>query len=305
MPIKVTRTLLTAALDGSLRNAKFRTDPYFGFSVPTSAAGHRAASALSVQDLAEQVRVRRDRAQAGRACSRRTSCSSRPTSMPTCAPRAGSADRRRVTLADAGGFHGRGGTRCSRGELLSRSARTGSTGARSRSSSPSCRSSIRIIICGTAAAGAICSTTCSPTPTAATTSWRPCSCRRARCIAPTGPEEMKPVGETEFVNGVAAMTASGIYGKIRACAGIVGHADLMLGSRVEPVLEAHDARRRRALPRHPPHRRLGRRPAVRNPALSVAARHAGRREIPRRLRGAAPARATRSMPGCIIRRSTS
>ena len=36
MPIKVTRTLLTAALDGSLRNAKFRTDPYFGFSVPTS-----------------------------------------------------------------------------------------------------------------------------------------------------------------------------------------------------------------------------------------------------------------------------
>ena len=53
-----------------------------------------------------------------------------------------------------------------------------------------------------------------------------------------GPEEMKPLGETEFVNGVAAMTASGIYGKIRACAGIVGHANLMLGSRVEPVLEA-------------------------------------------------------------------
>src|SRR5712671_7010339 len=53
-----------------------------------------------------------------------------------------------------------------------------------------------------------------------------------------GPDEMKPVGEVEFVNGVAAMTASGIYGKIRACAGIVGHADLMLGSKVEPVLEA-------------------------------------------------------------------
>jgi len=55
-----------------------------------------------------------------------------------------------------------------------------------------------------------------------------------------GPEEMKPVGEVEFVNGVAAMTASGIYGKIRACAGIVGHADLMLGGRVEPVLAALD-----------------------------------------------------------------
>ena len=54
-----------------------------------------------------------------------------------------------------------------------------------------------------------------------------------------GPEEMRPVGETEFVNGVAAMSASGGYGTIRACAGIVGHADLMLGSRVEPVLEAH------------------------------------------------------------------
>jgi L-fuconolactonase len=55
-----------------------------------------------------------------------------------------------------------------------------------------------------------------------------------------GPEEMKPIGETEFINGVAAMAESGIYGKIRACAGIVSHADLMLGSRVEPVLVAHE-----------------------------------------------------------------
>ena len=39
MPIKVTRTLLSAALDGSLKNASFRTDPYFGFSVPTSVPG--------------------------------------------------------------------------------------------------------------------------------------------------------------------------------------------------------------------------------------------------------------------------
>src|SRR5205814_1510204 len=31
--------LLTAALDGSLKNASFRTDPYFGFSVPTSVPG--------------------------------------------------------------------------------------------------------------------------------------------------------------------------------------------------------------------------------------------------------------------------
>jgi predicted TIM-barrel fold metal-dependent hydrolase len=55
----------------------------------------------------------------------------------------------------------------------------------------------------------------------------------------SGPEEMKPVGETEFVNGVAAMSASGNYGKTKVCAGIVGHADLRLGERVRPVLEAH------------------------------------------------------------------
>jgi len=55
----------------------------------------------------------------------------------------------------------------------------------------------------------------------------------------SGPAEMQPIGETEFVNGVAAMSASGIYGPTRHCAGIVGHADLTLGSRVEPVLEAH------------------------------------------------------------------
>jgi predicted TIM-barrel fold metal-dependent hydrolase len=54
-----------------------------------------------------------------------------------------------------------------------------------------------------------------------------------------GPEEMRPIGETEFVNGVAAMSASGAYGPARICAGIVGYADLRLGARVEPVLEAH------------------------------------------------------------------
>jgi L-fuconolactonase len=54
-----------------------------------------------------------------------------------------------------------------------------------------------------------------------------------------GPEEMRPVGETEFINGVAAMSASGIYGPARICAGIVGHADLRLGARVAAVLEAH------------------------------------------------------------------
>jgi phosphoenolpyruvate carboxykinase (ATP) len=39
MPIRVTRRLLTAALDGSLSRADFRRDPYFGFAVPTSVPG--------------------------------------------------------------------------------------------------------------------------------------------------------------------------------------------------------------------------------------------------------------------------
>lgn len=56
-----------------------------------------------------------------------------------------------------------------------------------------------------------------------------------------GPEAMQPVGETEFVQGVAAMTASGGYGPIRVAAGIVGFADLSLGDDVLPVLEAHIA----------------------------------------------------------------
>jgi predicted TIM-barrel fold metal-dependent hydrolase len=54
-----------------------------------------------------------------------------------------------------------------------------------------------------------------------------------------GDPDFAPVGETEFVNGVAAMSASGAYGPARVCAGIVGYADLQLGERVDAVLEAH------------------------------------------------------------------
>jgi predicted TIM-barrel fold metal-dependent hydrolase len=55
----------------------------------------------------------------------------------------------------------------------------------------------------------------------------------------TGPEAMRPVGETGFVAGVAAMGESGTYGPARICAGIVAHADLLLGDAVEEVLLAH------------------------------------------------------------------
>jgi L-fuconolactonase len=55
-----------------------------------------------------------------------------------------------------------------------------------------------------------------------------------------GPEALRCVGETEFVNGVAAMTASGIYGDVRACAGIVGHVDLRQDvGVVEDALRSH------------------------------------------------------------------
>ena len=54
-----------------------------------------------------------------------------------------------------------------------------------------------------------------------------------------GAASLRPVGETEFVNGVAAMSASGQYGPTRACVGIVGFADLTLGAAVGEVLDAH------------------------------------------------------------------
>src|SRR6202166_2679794 len=56
-----------------------------------------------------------------------------------------------------------------------------------------------------------------------------------------GPEAFRPVGEVEFANGVAAMSASGGYGPAAICAGIVGHANLLLGEGARPVLEAEMA----------------------------------------------------------------
>ncbi len=57
----------------------------------------------------------------------------------------------------------------------------------------------------------------------------------------TGAESFKCVGETEFVQGVAAMSANGGFGEMAACAGIVGTADLRLGEAVQPILEAQIA----------------------------------------------------------------
>src|SRR5207249_6315383 len=56
-----------------------------------------------------------------------------------------------------------------------------------------------------------------------------------------GPEALRPVGETEFVNGIAAMSASGLYGTTRIAAGIIGTANLRLGDAVGAVLDAQIA----------------------------------------------------------------
>src|SRR5262249_969675 len=54
-----------------------------------------------------------------------------------------------------------------------------------------------------------------------------------------GPELLRPLGETEFVNGIAAMGASGKYGATDICAGIVGYADFRIGAQVAELLQAH------------------------------------------------------------------
>jgi predicted TIM-barrel fold metal-dependent hydrolase len=56
-----------------------------------------------------------------------------------------------------------------------------------------------------------------------------------------GPEEMRPVGETEFVQDTADRSAREQYGKTIVAAGIVGFADLTLGAAMVPILEAHIA----------------------------------------------------------------
>ncbi len=54
-----------------------------------------------------------------------------------------------------------------------------------------------------------------------------------------GPPELAALGETEFLNGQAAISASGGYGTARVAVGIVGHVDLRLGEGVQTVLERH------------------------------------------------------------------
>lgn len=52
-------------------------------------------------------------------------------------------------------------------------------------------------------------------------------------------DALAPVGETEFVQGIAAMSASGGFGETKVASGIVSFADLTLGRDVKSVLGAH------------------------------------------------------------------
>jgi predicted TIM-barrel fold metal-dependent hydrolase len=58
---------------------------------------------------------------------------------------------------------------------------------------------------------------------------------------PDGPEALRPVGEVEAVNGMAAMAESGHYGRCRIAAGIVAYADVRMGDDVKRVLDAEVA----------------------------------------------------------------
>jgi len=54
----------------------------------------------------------------------------------------------------------------------------------------------------------------------------------------SGPEAFRPVGEMEFVAGIAAMSDSGAFGAPGVCRAVVGNVDLSLGDAAQPVLEA-------------------------------------------------------------------
>ena len=98
MPIRVTRRLLAAALDGSLHKADFRTDPYFGLAVPTAVPGVEPHILDPGQDLGRGGGVRRDRQQAGENVPRQFRHLRAPCRRQGPRRRPGDADRRRISV---------------------------------------------------------------------------------------------------------------------------------------------------------------------------------------------------------------
>jgi len=121
-----------------------------------------------------------------------------------------------------------------------RSGRTGSTDGKRQSSSLSCRSLIRTIIYGTVPT-VIFFRISAPMWVVVTTIVATLFAECGAMYRTDGPVELKSLGETEFVTGVARRGASGEYGSTRYIAGIIGYVDLRTGSRAKGVLEQHMA----------------------------------------------------------------
>ena len=87
MPIKETRALLNAALDGSLKNAEFRKDPNFGFDVPVAVPGVDSELLDPRGTWADPAEYDRDGGEAGRPVRREFRRSSRTRSTRASAKR--------------------------------------------------------------------------------------------------------------------------------------------------------------------------------------------------------------------------
>ncbi len=85
----------------------------------------------------------------------------------------------------------------------------------------------------------ICLTICSLICAAATTCVSTVAIECRYGYREDGAEELKPVGEVEFLEGVSSQVAANPAITTRIAAAIVGHANLTLGDAVAPVLEAH------------------------------------------------------------------
>ena len=118
-----------------------------------------------------------------------------------------------------------------------------------------------------------------------------------------GPEAFRPVGEVEFANGVAAMSASGGYGPAQINAGIVSHVNLLLGDEREAGAGSGDRRRQRPLSRHPAFVGMGCRVRGRRHVCQAAEGAVARRQPFAKALPASPRWTSVSMPGCFIRRS--
>ena len=99
----------------------------------------------------------------------------------------------------------------------------------------------------------------------------------------SGPEALRPVGEVEFANGAAAMSASGGYGPAAICAGIVGHVNLLLGDGARGRAGSGNRRRQRPLPRHPAFVGVGCRSRCRRHVCDAAEGPAARSDLPQGL----------------------